>query len=134
MADLKEKNPKITGRSSRAILESIKERSADFDIPREWFSNPALYFEQPFETKTHMLVELFRPITPDILFQEAQRYFDFFSEDQLVAILEGQDREPILENILTLELGEAMVKINKGSKTMYTIQELISHAIFNTFN
>jgi hypothetical protein len=76
MADLKEKNPKITGRSSRAILEAIKERSADFDIPREWFNNPALYFEQSFETKTHMLVELYQPITPDILFQEAQRYFD----------------------------------------------------------
>lgn len=76
VAQLKEKNPKITGRSSRAIMEAIKERSADFDLPREWFENRSLYFEQPFETKTRMLIELYKPVTPDILFQEAQRYFD----------------------------------------------------------
>ena len=76
MAELKEKNPKITGRSSRAIIESIKERSADFDVPKEWFANRATYFEKPFETKVQMLIDLYSPITPDILFQEAQRYFD----------------------------------------------------------
>ena len=74
--ELKEKNPKITGRSSKAIMEAIKERSADFDLPREWFENRALYFDQPFETKVQKLIELYEPITPDILFQEAQRYFD----------------------------------------------------------
>lgn len=76
VAELKEKNPKITGRSSKAIMEAIKERSADFDLPREWFENRALYFDQPFETKVQKLIELYEPITPDILFQEARRYFD----------------------------------------------------------
>ena len=76
VSQLKEKNPKITGRSSRAIMEAIKERSADFDLPREWFENRALYFDQPFETKVQKLIELYEPVTPDILFQEAQRYFD----------------------------------------------------------
>lgn len=76
MSELKQKNPKITGRSSRAIIEAIKERSADFDIPQEWFNNRTLYFEQPYEQKVQMLTELYHPITPDVLFQEAQRYFD----------------------------------------------------------
>ncbi len=76
MSELKEKNPKITGRSARAVIESIKDRSADFDIPKEWFENRGSFFEQPFETKVRLLTELYRPITPDILFQEAQRYFD----------------------------------------------------------
>ncbi len=76
MAELKTRNPKITGRSSKAIVESIKERSADFDIPTEWFENHAIFFEQPYETKVDMLTELYQPITPDILFQEGQRYFD----------------------------------------------------------
>ena len=76
MAELKAKNPKITGRSSRAIIESIKERSADFDIPPDWFTNRAIYFDQPYEKKIALLAELYQPITPDILFQEAQRYFD----------------------------------------------------------
>ncbi len=51
VAELKEKNPKITGRSSKAIMEAIKERSADFDVPCAWFRNRSLYFDQPFETK-----------------------------------------------------------------------------------
>ena len=76
VAELKAKNPKITGRSSRAIIEAIKERSADFDLPPDWFANRAIFFEQPYEKKIEMLTELYQPITPDILFQEAQRYFD----------------------------------------------------------
>ncbi len=87
IAELKEKNPNITGRSSRAIIEAIKERSADFDIPQEWFNNHAVYFEQPFETKVQMLTELYRPITPDILFQEARRYFD---SEQRFALTEAE--------------------------------------------
>ncbi len=76
VAELKAKNPKITGRSSRAIIEAIKERSADFDLPQEWFENRAVFFDQPYEKKISLLTELYQPITPDILFQEAQRYFD----------------------------------------------------------
>lgn len=76
MAELKERNPKITGRSTRAIIEAIKERSADFDIPPEWFEDRALFLDQPYETKIQLLTDLYKPITPDILFQEAQRYFD----------------------------------------------------------
>jgi SpoVK/Ycf46/Vps4 family AAA+-type ATPase len=76
MAELKQKNPKITGRPTRAIIEAIKERSADFDIPPEWFENRALFLDQPYDIKIQMLAELYQSITPDILFQEAQRYFD----------------------------------------------------------
>ena len=76
LSELKQRNPKITGRSARAIIEAIKERSADFDLPQEWFENRTIYFEQSYERKIQMLTELYRPITPDILFQEAQRYFD----------------------------------------------------------
>ena len=76
MAGLKEKNPRITGRSMKAILEAIKERCADFDVPAEWFQNPEAFRALPYDRKTPMLAELYNPITPDILFQEAQRYFE----------------------------------------------------------
>lgn len=76
MADLKAKNPKITGRSSKAIMESIKTRSADFDIPNGWFTDKKQFFDLPFEKKLQAVGKLYVPITPDILFQEAQRYFD----------------------------------------------------------
>jgi AAA+ superfamily predicted ATPase len=76
MADLKSKNPKITGRSANAIMEAVKERCANFDIPDEWFRNRSLFAEQPYGKKVQMVVSLYNRITPDILFQEAKRYFD----------------------------------------------------------
>ena len=76
MADLKAKNPKITGRSANAVLEAVKERCANFDIPTAWFQNRGVFAEQPYEKKVKMLSSLYNPITPDILFQEAKRYFD----------------------------------------------------------
>ncbi len=76
MAKLKRKNNFITGRSANAIAEAIKERSADFDIPQEWFATRAAFAEQPWETKLGMLSELYVKITPEVMFQEAKRYFD----------------------------------------------------------
>jgi AAA+ superfamily predicted ATPase len=76
MAELKRKNPKITGRSMNAIMEAVKERSADFDVPREWFENRSIFLELPYDKKVLKLGELYVPITPDVLYQEARRYFD----------------------------------------------------------
>jgi hypothetical protein len=76
MERLKAENPTITGRSAKAIFEAIKERCADFDVPREWFENRSEFFDLPYERKVMTLADLYRPITPDILFQEAQRYAD----------------------------------------------------------
>ncbi|MGA1869944.1 MAG: AAA family ATPase [bacterium] len=76
MAELKQKNPHITGRSSKAIIEAVKERCADFDIPREWFENRSKYLDLPYTKKCSLLEDLYTRITPDILFQEARRYFD----------------------------------------------------------
>jgi len=76
MSELKKKNPKITGRSAKAVIEAIKERSADFDIPGEWFESREIFSDKPYESKIEMLAALYHPITSDILFQEAQRYFD----------------------------------------------------------
>jgi AAA+ superfamily predicted ATPase len=76
MADLKKKNPTITGRSAKAIVESIKERCADFDIPDNWYENRKEFFDQPYERKVEMIKSLYKEITPEILFEEAQRYAD----------------------------------------------------------
>ncbi len=96
MADLKRKNRRITGRSAKAVVEAVKERSADFDVPEEWFSDRSLYYEKPYETRLAMVAELYRPITPDVLFQEAQRYFDseqrFASTDAEEAVKKNYNR------------------------------------------
>jgi hypothetical protein len=76
VAELKEQNPRITGRSMRAIVEAVKERSANFDLPREWFVRREAFLDIPYDEKVSRLEELYTPISPDMLFQEAQRYFE----------------------------------------------------------
>jgi len=76
MAELKEKNENITGRSVKAISESIRERAANFDIPREWFDNHSHFLDLSYDKKVKKLAELYTPITPPVMFEEAQKYFD----------------------------------------------------------
>ncbi len=109
MKGLKDKNPKITGRSTRAVMEAIKERAADFDVPREWFQKHALFFEQPYETQVGMIAELYTKITPDILFQEARRYFD--SEQRFAQTeAEGEVRRGYHNRLWDLEARIAFIK------------------------
>jgi len=74
MVELKKQNPLITGRSANAILEAVRDRSADFEIPGEWFEKRELFVDQPYERKLSMLKGLYRTITLDDLLEEAQRH------------------------------------------------------------
>ncbi len=76
MVSLKRENQNITGRAIRSIMDSVKDRCADFDIPVEWFDNPEIFLNRPYDVKISLLAELYQRITPDILFYEARRYFD----------------------------------------------------------
>jgi len=78
--ELKEKNESITGRSVKAIIEAIKERSANFDVPPEFFEKRSVYIEQPWKRKLEIVKELFQPIKPEMMFEEAKRYAE--SEDR----------------------------------------------------
>ena len=93
VAGLKKQNERITGRSMNAIMEAVKGRSADFDIPAEWFEDRPVFLDQPYARKVLMLQDLYKPITPDVLFQEAQRYFDSeqrYAETEHEAAVERQ--------------------------------------------
>lgn len=87
--ELKQKNPSISGRSVKAIMEAVKEGSADFDVPPEFFTDPKVYREQPFEKKIEVLKKLYIPVQPEMLFQEAKRY----AESEARYIQGEQDRE-----------------------------------------
>ncbi len=93
MAGLKRQMPSITGRSMKAITDTIRERAADFDVPAEWFANPAVFRQQPFERKVAMVNSLYESITPDVLFQVAQEYFDseerYATNDEQAYVDEG---------------------------------------------
>jgi hypothetical protein len=77
LMELKKVNPSISGRSVKAIVEAIKERSANFDVPTEVFEKPEFFLRQPFDKKIDIANEWYMKINDSnahILFEEAKRY------------------------------------------------------------
>jgi len=71
---LKTKIPSISGRSMKAIIEAVKTRMADFDIPGDWLTKPSVFLLREFETQTRMVKELYVPFTSEMFYEEAIRY------------------------------------------------------------
>ena len=73
--------PFFSSRDIRNIQSAISLRLTDFDLPDEWFSDPALYFKKDYDTKFSMLKELMKQNMKglnfsDIRRQETVRYLD----------------------------------------------------------
>ena len=73
--------PFFSSRDIRNIQSAISLRLTDFDLPDEWFSDPALYFKKDYDAKFSMLKELMKQNMQglnfsDIRRQETVRYLD----------------------------------------------------------
>jgi len=67
---------RFTGRAIKNITDAVRFRAMDFDLPEEWFEDPARFFARPYETKLAMLGELRGEVTPQMMLQEIHRYAD----------------------------------------------------------
>jgi len=74
--EMKDKNPRFTGRAVHAVTEAIKKRINDYDIPEEWFEKPETFFGQEYQRRVEMLRELCNKVTGDMIVQEFERYFE----------------------------------------------------------
>ena len=73
--------PFFSSRDVRNIQKAVSLRLTDFDLERDWFENPEIYFKKVYETKFGMLQELMRSNMKgldfsDIRRQEVMRYLD----------------------------------------------------------
>jgi hypothetical protein len=73
--------PFFSSRDVRNIQSAISLRLTDFDLEKDWFENPEVYFNQNYETKFGMLQELMKANMKglnfsDIRRQEVIRYLD----------------------------------------------------------
>ena len=73
--------PFFSSRDVRNIQKAISLRLTDFDLEKDWFENPEVYFKKDYETKFNMLQELMRANMKgldfsDIRRQEVVRYLD----------------------------------------------------------
>lgn len=73
--------PFFSSRDVRNIQKAVSLRLTDFDLEKDWFENPEIYFQKNYETKFSMLQELMRANMKgldfsDIRRQEVVRYLD----------------------------------------------------------
>ncbi|MEX0280447.1 MAG: ATP-binding protein [Arenibacterium sp.] len=73
---IQEADERFTGRAIKNITDAVKVRAMDFELPDEWMEEPDLFLFKDYETKKNMIAELRRPITPDMVIQEINRYAD----------------------------------------------------------
>ena len=71
-----EAEPRFTGRAVKNITDAVKARAMDFDMPDDWFATPEPFLHQPYPRKLEMIDALRRPITPEMVVQEINRYAD----------------------------------------------------------
>ncbi len=73
--------PFFSSRDVRNIQSSVSLRLTDFDLEKDWFENPELYFKKEYDVKFNMLQELMKGNMKglnfsDIRRQEVVRYLD----------------------------------------------------------
>jgi SpoVK/Ycf46/Vps4 family AAA+-type ATPase len=74
-AEFKRKDPRFTGRPIESVTQTLLAESADFDVPEEWFSNPALFLNKTYDEKVALLRTLYRPITGEMIAAALEQYF-----------------------------------------------------------
>jgi hypothetical protein len=74
-AEFKRKDPRFTGRPIESVTQKLLAESADFDVPEEWFANPAVFLQRGYDEKVALIKSLYRPITGEMIAAELERYF-----------------------------------------------------------
>ncbi|MBK9941109.1 MAG: AAA family ATPase [Kouleothrix sp.] len=74
-AEFKRKNPRFTGRPIESVTQKLLAESADFDLPEQWFADPAVFLQQSYDAKVALVKSLYRPITGEMIAAELEQYF-----------------------------------------------------------
>lgn len=74
--EMKEKNPRFTGRAVHAVAEAVKKRINDYEIPEEWYEKPEIFLAQDYTARVKMLSKQCKEVNGEMIAQEFQRYFE----------------------------------------------------------
>jgi hypothetical protein len=75
-AEFKRKDPRFTGRPIESVTQKLLSESADFDVPEQWFGDPAIFLQKSYDQKVALARSLYRPITGEMIAAELERYFN----------------------------------------------------------
>ncbi|MCB9359644.1 AAA family ATPase [Candidatus Woesearchaeota archaeon] len=75
----KEENPRFTGRPIESVTMAIAKKINDYDIPGEYYTDPKVFLEKPYEEKVGMIRSLILARYPNgidssILAEELEKY------------------------------------------------------------
>ncbi len=73
---IQDADERFTGRAVKNVTDAVKVRAMDFELPDEWMEKPELFLQQDYDRKIAMIKELIRPVTPQMVLQEINRYAD----------------------------------------------------------
>ncbi len=74
--EIKEAEPRFTGRAIKNVTDAIKMRAMDIELPDDWFAAPEAFMHKGYDEKKAMIEELRGPFTLDMVMQEINRYAD----------------------------------------------------------
>ncbi len=110
--EFKNKDERFTGRPIHSITENLKEYSADFDIPEEFYTKPEVFLKLSFKDKVEKIRQLYRPITAEMVMAQLERYFN--SESRYKSDAKKQSRERILNSMINdYEAKQEFIKLYK---------------------
>ncbi len=107
--------PFFSSRDVRNIQSAVSLRLTDFDLEKDWFENPELYFKKDYDTKYGMLQELMRANMKGLDFSEIRRQEVVRYLDNVATIADTDFKRKVdaRVNQLNIEL-EAREKFDNG--------------------
>ena len=74
--ELRQKDPKFTGRSVKNAIQVAVARAADFEIPEPWVTDPAAFRAKPWDSKLLLLKKLYSPLTAEMIMMSLEYQFE----------------------------------------------------------
>lgn len=73
--ELHKRDPNFTGRPVKNALQVAVAQAADFEVPDEWFTNPAAFRTRPWEERLELVKKLYVPLTTDMILMALEHQF-----------------------------------------------------------
>lgn len=108
--------PFFSSRDVRNIQSAISLRLTDFDLEKDWFENPEIYFKKDYDTKFGMLQELMKANMKGLDFSEIRRQEVVRYLDNVATIADTDFKRKVDERVNQLNIDlEARKSFENGN-------------------
>ncbi len=109
--------PFFSSRDIRNIQSAISLRLTDFNLPDDWFNDPAVYFKKDYDTKFAMLKELMKANMKGLNFSDIRRQETVRYLDNVATIADTDFKRKVEGRVHDLEVQLAANKLFDKAKS-----------------